>query len=156
MSVLSRAKRLLWLFGKFKVPMIGYCKPKLLLIDDEQIAVCIKLRRRTKNHLNSMYFGVLAVGADVAGGMHAFYHAEKSKLKASIVFKSFSAKFHKRPESDVTFISKDGLIVKQILEESAATKERVNKNIDIEGFVNYPKAPEKVASFVLEVSVKVK
>ena len=156
MKVLTRARWMLWVFGKFKVRMIGYCKPKLIEINDEQLILRIKLRKKTKNHLNSMYIGALTVGADVAGGLHAFYHAEKFKKKASIVFKSFNAQFHKRPETDVTFISKEGLIVKQMLEQSMQSKERINKNIQIDAFTHYPKNPEKVASMILEVSIKVK
>ena len=63
--------------GKLKIPVIGYVAPKLLELDDNTVKVKIRLRRRTKNHLNSMYFGVLAVGADLAAGAHAFYYAKK-------------------------------------------------------------------------------
>ena len=64
----------------------------------------IRLRRRTKNHLNSMYFGALAVGADVAGGVHAFYFSEKHNLKVSFAFKGMNAEFIMRAEADCIFI----------------------------------------------------
>ena len=63
----------LFLLGFFKIPIIGFTRPKLITIDEENISVKIKLNRRTKNHLNSMYFGALAVGADIAGGIHVFF-----------------------------------------------------------------------------------
>ncbi len=33
-----------------------------------------------------MYFGALAVGADLAGGMHGFYHAKHAQVKISLAF----------------------------------------------------------------------
>ena len=62
----------LYLFSFFKVPMLFYCRPRIVALDDEKVEIRLPLRRRTKNHLNSMYFGALAVGADVAGGFIAF------------------------------------------------------------------------------------
>lgn len=154
MKALTRARWLVWIFSKFKVPLIGYVKPKILSIDDEKVIVKIKLRRKTKNHLNSMYFGALAIGADVAGGLHSFYFADKLGQKISFAFKTFKAEFLKRPEEDVIFINKEGQLVKKALEQSMQSKERVNQNIHIEAFT--AKSKEKVADFILEMSVKVK
>lgn len=154
MKPLTRIRWMVWLFGKFKVPMIGYTKPKVVSIDDDQITIKLKLRRRTKNHLNSMYFGALAVGADVAGGLHSFYYADKLNKRISFAFKSFKADFLKRPEEDVLFKSQDGQLVRKALEQSSQTKQRVNQPIHVEAYT--VKAQEKVADFVLEMSVKVK
>ena len=78
---LKKMKWMLFLLGLTKIPIIGYVKPKLIELNDEKAGVKIKLRRRSKNHLNSMYFGALAVGADVAAGLHAFYFAGKMGRK---------------------------------------------------------------------------
>src|SRR5437016_1724578 len=104
MSLFTRFKFFLWYFGHFKVAMIGYLRPRLIKLTDSDIVICLPLRRRSRNHLNSMYFGALAVGADLAGGLHGFYHADLAKLKVSLVFKSFQAQFLRRPESDVYFV----------------------------------------------------
>ncbi|CDZ78004.1 hypothetical protein BN59_02301 [Legionella massiliensis] len=155
MSPLTRFKFFLWSFGHFKVPLIGHLRPKLIQLDDKHIVAKLPLSRRSKNHLNSMYFGALAVGADLAGGLHSFYHADRAKLKASVVFKSFQAQFIRRPESDVYFVSEMGDVVKAMLDESQKTGERINKPIKIKAFVNYPDNPEEVADFTLELSIKV-
>lgn len=146
-------RRLLWLMGKFKIPMIAYVKPKILALDEEQIKVRIKLRRRTKNHLSSMYFGSLAIGADVAAGLHAFYFAELAGEKISFAFKSVNGEFLKRATTDVVFISKDGLVVKETFKEAMETKERINRKVNVEVM---DANQEIVAKFVLEISVKVK
>lgn len=155
MKELTRFKFFFWYFRHFKVPLIGHLKPQLISIDDERVVIKLPLTRRSKNHLNSMYFGALAVGADVAGGLHAFYHARKSPIKLSLVFKSFTAQFLQRPESDVYFICDKGAQVKAMIAAALEQGERINQIIPIDAYTHYPQQPEKVASFTLELSLKV-
>jgi len=156
MSHLTRFKFFLWYFGCFKVALIGYVRPRLIKLTDNDIVIRLPLRRRTRNHLNSMYFGALAVGADLAGGLHGFYHANQAKCSVSLVFKSFQAQFLRRPESDVYFVSTMGNSVKKMIEESKISGERINKPITIKAYTDYPKLEDEVAHFILELSVKVK
>jgi hypothetical protein len=135
--------------------MIGYLRPKIIKLNDKDIIVRIRLNRRSRNHLNSMYFGALSVGADIAGGLHAFYHADQNKNNILLAFKSFQAQFLKRPESDVYFVCNEGEQVKQMLVDSTQAGERVNKPIHIHAYTNYLHEPEEVAQFTLELSVKV-
>ena len=150
---LKKLKWQLFLLGVFKIPMIGFIRPKLIEISDSTVKVKIKLRRRSKNHLNSMYFGALAVGADIAGGIHTFYYGEKEAIKFSFSFKDMKADFLKRAESDVTFISNDGFIIQQMIQKSKATKERENKTVTV---IAYNETNEVVAKFQMGVSLKVK
>ena len=138
--------------GLFKIPLIGYVRPRLVEINDDSIKVKIRLRRKTKNHLNSMYFGALAVGADIAGGIHVFYYSEIMGKKISFSFKGMKADFLKRAESDVTFESNQGQVIKAGILESIETGERVNKTI----MVNAIDANnEIVATFEMISSLKV-
>lgn len=155
MKLLTRFKFFLWYFGHFQVPLIGHLRPKLIALTDTDIVVRLPLRRRSRNHLHSMYFGALAVGADLASGLHGFYHSDKAGCKTSLVFKSFQAQFLRRPESDVYFISVMGDTVKSMIEESKATGLRVNKPISVKAFTDYPAQTELVAEFILELSIKV-
>ena len=59
------------LFGFLKIPMLFWLRPSVMEINQTTCKVKIPLGRRQKNHLNSMYFGVLAAGADCAGGLVA-------------------------------------------------------------------------------------
>lgn len=155
MKDISRFRFFLWYFGRFKVPLIGHLKPKLIQIDDESIIIHLRLNHRSKNHLHSMYFGALAVGADLAGGLHAFYLADKKKLKIALAFKSFQARFLKRPESDVFFICTAGNTVAAMLDETQKSNTRVNQSISVQGYTHYPTQPELVAEFSLELSLKI-
>jgi len=155
MSRFTRFKFFLWYFGVFKVAMIGYLKPLLIKLTEQEIVIRLRLNRRSRNHLHSMYFGALAVGADLAGGLHGFYHADLAQCKMSLVFKSFQAQFLKRPESDVFFVCSMGDTVKAMINESKASGERINKPISIKAYTNYFSDPEEVADFILELSIKV-
>lgn len=150
---LRRLQWMLLLMGWFKIPMIGYVKPKLVFIDDDTVKVKIRLRRRTKNHLNSMYFGALSVGADIAAGIYAFYFAEQMKTKVSFAFKSMKAEFLKRAESDVVFVCSEGKLIQAAMKQSHTSKERINQPVTV---LAYDQQNEVVATFVMTVSVKVK
>lgn len=143
----------LFLLSVVKIPLIGFVKPRLLVIDENQVKMKIRLRRRTKNHLKSMYFGALAVGADVAAGIHAFYFSEKMGRKVSFAFKGMNAEFLMRAESDVIFQSDEGQLVKAAMEKSRDEEVRVNQPIKVKALNN---SGEEVAIFEMIVSVRVK
>lgn len=143
----------LFLLGLFKIPMLGFVRPKIIQLDDNEVHIKIKLRRRSKNHLNSMYFGALAVGADVAAGIHAFYFAEKMGNKVALAFKGIKGEFLMRAESDITFVSKQGELVQSVMAQSFERQERINQSIEVHA---YNTDGELVALFEMGLSVRVK
>ena len=146
---------LLRTFGLFKVPLILFCNPKVLKIDSKSCEILIPLNYRTKNHLNSMYFGTLAVGADVAGGLLAMNHIRESKKNVSLVFKDFTANFLKRPDADVIFSCHQGEEIKSLIDEAVRLKERVNIPLKIQA--HCPTMDNQmVAEFVLTLSLKLR
>lgn len=124
--------------------------PKVLELNDNEIAIRIPLNKITKNHLGSMYFGALAIGADCAGGLLATHHIRKKGSKISLVFKDFKAEFLKRPESDVVFRSVDGKALSRLVDLVDKTGERHHETIKVEASC----ASELVARFVLTISLK--
>ncbi len=152
-SNLKKYGMMLRLMGIFKIPMIGYVKPRLIQITDHDVLVRIKLRRRTKNHLKSMYFGALAVGADVTAGLHAFYFCDELNVRPSFAFKGMKAEFIKRAETDVEFSCTEGQVIREQVLKAIQTNERQNHWVkvtakDLNG--------EIVALFEMEISVKIK
>tara|TARA_B100002052_G_C15579338_1_gene461548 strand:- start:67 stop:546 length:480 start_codon:yes stop_codon:yes gene_type:complete len=141
-------------FGFLKVPMIFYCNPKVLKISEESVEIKISLKRKTKNHVGSMYFGALSVGADVTGGAIALGLIKKSKYKINLLFKDFKADFLKRAEGDVHFVCNDGLLISDMIKETEISKKRVNKPINIIAYVPKKLNNEPVAKFVLTLSLK--
>lgn len=144
------------LFGLLKVPLIFFVSPKVLSMNDEYCEIQIPLNRRTKNHLHSMYFGVLCTGADIAGGLVAMNEIDKSKKKIALSFKDFHAEFLKRAHGDVHFKCTQSKDIKKFVEEVIASRERMNFPVQIEATV--PSRPEDgvVAKFTLTLSLKLK
>ncbi|MSQ81654.1 MAG: DUF4442 domain-containing protein [Myxococcales bacterium] len=152
---LLKATALLRAFGLAKIPMILYLSPSVVEASDSRIEVRIPLTYRSRNHLKSMYFGSLAVGADCACGLLAMRHIQKrSKTKISLVFKDFSAQFLKRPEDDVHFSCEMGPEIAELVEKTVTSGERCNLPLRVTATVPTRLGTEPVAQFVLTLSLK--
>ena len=58
LSALTKANLYLNFFGLTKIPLLWFCRPKIIHLDTESVEIKIPLTRRTKNHLNSMYLPI--------------------------------------------------------------------------------------------------
>ncbi|MGK0639845.1 PaaI family thioesterase [Schleiferia thermophila] len=154
---LSRYRFTLWLLSRFKIPMIGFCSPKLVELSKKQIVVKIPLGFFTKNHYGSMYFGAQAVGADLAAGFMGYVLCRERGLDSGLVFKDFSAEFLKRPESDVYFVCNQGLDISNQIDESLKSASRITRPITVNAYIHYSTPQqEEVSRFILGLSLKVK
>jgi len=118
-------------FGFWKVPLLYYCKPIVVSIDQKHVELKIRLRRKTKNHLNSMYFGTLAMGADIAGGVLAMQKIRKSGKKIKLLFSDFHADFKLRAEGDVHFYCSDGEKMDHLVSKVLSSGKRQNELLNI-------------------------
>ena len=143
------------LFGFMRIPLIFFCRPKVVSITDTTLEVKIRFNRRTKNHLNSMYFGVLSVGADVTGGFLAMKFIQESKSQIALIFKDFHADFLRRAEGDVHFICEDGFAIQELIKVAEETGKRQNFPLHITASVPTI-SHEPVAKFILTLSIKKK
>jgi hypothetical protein len=100
-----------------------------------------------------MYFGVLAVGADITGGFLAMDPIKESGRNIALIFKDFKADFLKRPEGDVHFICNDGLAVRELVKKATESGERHNYKLNIEASVP-SLSTDIVAKFELTLSLK--
>lgn len=142
----------LYLFGFFRIPLIGFCRPQIHQLSVNNISVRIPLIRRTKNHVNSMYLGVMSIGADLASGFLAYHLLQTRGLKAAPVFKSMKADYFKRAESAVYFNCDQGPEISNMIDEMESTGERVNQLVTVKAMCN----DELVAQFEMELSMKLK
>ena len=101
-----------------------------------------------------MYFGALAVGADVAGGFLAMSKASNQGEKISLAFKGVKAEFLKRPEADVHFVCHDGDVIDRMLQQTLETGERVNQDVRITALCPTLHESEPMAQFDLTLSIK--
>jgi acyl-coenzyme A thioesterase PaaI-like protein len=156
-TLLQRFKQTLGmrLFGWLKIPLLASVRPSVVELSETRCVVRIPLRRRTRNHLGSMYFGALAIGADCAGGLLAMDQIKRSGGHVSLVFKSFQASFLKRPESDVYFICEAGPAIRDQVRRALDSKDRVTEPMVIQAAVKLADGTfEPVADFTLELSLK--
>jgi len=142
------------LFGLLKIPLLGYLKPSVTKLTDDVCVLKIPFSRRSKNHLNSLYFGALAAGADCAGGLVAMKYIKESGKKIDLVFKDFKADFHKRAEGDTFFTNTQGAEVKALVEKCLATEQRVELPMKIIATTPDKFGNEPVATFILTISLK--
>jgi hypothetical protein len=166
-EVLSRGKNLLGhlpevvrntalirLFGLGKVPMIFYLSPTVHILNDQKCVLEIKYGRRSKNHLHSLYFGALAVGADCAAGLHAMRFIDESGKRIDLSFKDFHAQFFKRAHGDTLFTSEQGPEVQELVRKAIETKERVEMPVIVTATVPKMSGGTPVAKFTLTLSIK--
>ena len=143
-------------FGFLKVPLIFYCKPRIIAISEDSVTLKIPLLRRNKNHVGSMYIGALAVGADLTSAILALNLVKKSKIKIIPIFKDLNARFLKRAEGDVHFVCNEGNIIKSMIKDVIDKKTRVNQSINVIAYVPDKLGDEPVAEFSLTLSIKAK
>ena len=144
------------LFGLTKVPLIWYVGPSVKEFSDEKCVIKVPLNRRTKNHLGSMYFGVLCTAADVAGGVVAMREIQNSGRKIALSFKDFEADFLKRAEGDTFFTNTQGLEIRAFVQRAIESGERENMPVKVTATVPSKFGDEPVAEFTLTLSIKLK
>lgn len=142
------------LFALSKIPLISFCGAKIVEIGDQRIILKIPLSFRTKNHLDAMYFGALAIGADLCVGFLAMRKIQESGEHIDLVFKDFNINFLKRAEGDVHFVCEQGSVVLDQVAEAKSSDERINRTIHGYAIVPSVNPEDKVAEFQLTLSVK--
>ena len=143
-------------FGFFKIPLLFYVKPSVIRLSDEMVVVRIPLHRKTRNHLRSMYFGAMAIGADCAAGLIAMKLIQKSAQNISLIFKSMDAEFLKRAEGDVHFTCVQGREISALVAAAAESTERVELPVRVTATVPEKFGREPIARFILVLSLKQK
>lgn len=156
MSKLQNFKSNLFLslYAWTKIPLIGFCSPRVIEAGDQRTVLKVPLNYRTKNHLGAMYFGALAIGAELSIAMLAVKKIQESGQRIDFLFKDFKAEFLKRAEGDVLFICDQAQTVVEQINEAKNSTERINRTMTAYAIVPSVSETEKVATFELTLSVK--
>ncbi len=123
-------------------------------LNEKVCIITIPLRRRTQNHLKSMYFGTLAIGADLAAGLMAMQIISRSGHKISLVFKDMQAEFLKRVDGDALFTCSEGELIKSLIQKVIDTGERQHQSLNIQVTSPDKYGDEILATFNLTLSLK--
>ena len=146
----------LWYFGLTKVRLINYCRPQIVDVSEKGVTLLIPLNRRTRNHVKSMYIGVMTVGVDLVTGFTAMLKIRESKRNVILIFKDMKANFLKRAEGDVHYICNEGKKIAQAVDQTLKTGERVNLLVPVTATVPEKFGDEPVAEFSITLSLKEK
>ncbi|MBI5507184.1 MAG: DUF4442 domain-containing protein [Deltaproteobacteria bacterium] len=136
--------------GLAKVPLLFLCQPVVEEIGDERCVVRIPLNFVTKNHLRSMYIGVLAIGADVTGGIMAVEQVRRAGRPVDVLFKDLKAEFLKRPTAAVRFTCADGQAIRAAVAVGIETGKRQNVPLHVSATVG----DQEVARFDMTLTLK--
>lgn len=122
-------------------------------LSDSQAVVRVKLRRRTRNHFNSMYFGGLAVGAELSVALAAVNETIESRKSVNFLFKDFHAEFLKRADGDTYFVCPDAGKVRELVAESFRSGERMEEKFHGFAYVDVD-TQDPVMKYSLTISIK--
>jgi acyl-coenzyme A thioesterase PaaI-like protein len=142
------------LFALRHIPLIALIRPTIVQADTERCVVRVPLGWLVKNHLGTMYFGALCIGADLAGGLVIMNMIRARRSRVAFLFKDFQADFLKRAEGPVVFTCPDGAAMGALLDEAERTGERVEGPVRVTATVPSKLGDEPVAEFVLTLSMK--
>ena len=137
-----------------RIPLLLFIAPRVLELDDDGAAVGVPLGWRTKNHVGSMYVGVMAAAADLASGMNAFSLIRSRYRQVVPVFKYASMEFLKRADGDTVFRTQDGRRIAEAMAETERTGERVTLPVQVVATVPEKYGDEVVARFTMGLSLK--
>ncbi len=142
------------LYGLLKIPLVLFVSPRIVEYTDSRMILKIPLNYRTKNHLNSMYFGALGIGAELSIAAAAVIGISESKQKIDFVFKDYSAQYLKRGDGHVHFICDEVAAVKSLIEESKTTPHRIERKLTGYAIVPSVSMTEKIMTYELTLSVR--
>lgn len=142
------------LYGLLKIPLVLFISPRVVESTEKKFILKVPLSYRTKNHLNSMYFGALGIGAELSIAAAAVIQIAESKQKIDFVFKDFSGQYLKRADGDVHFICEEIESVRALIEEAKTNPARLERKM--KGYAIVPKVSttEPVMTYELTLSVR--
>ncbi len=146
----------LWAFTLFNIPLIYWLRPRVLELSDTRSVILVPLSHRSRNHLKSMYFAALCMGADLAPGLMTLSKLRQQTVKCTFLFKDFQADFLKRCEGDACFTCDEGQAISDAIASAISTGERQNVSLNVNATVPSVSADEIIARFKLTISIKAK
>jgi hypothetical protein len=148
-------KESLWLnlLAFLKVPLLFSASPKVIKFNDNETTVFLPFKRKNKNHLGSMYFGALAMGAELSVALMAIEQTRISPKKVSFIFKDFKAEFLKRADGGTYFTCEEAKGVKELVKKAEKSSDRVEQKFKGYAYVD-KKTKEPVMTYELTLSLK--
>jgi len=112
-----------------------------------------KHRWLNQNPFNSMYFAVLAMGAELSTGILVMKKIQESNKRISMLVTHNEANFTKKARGRIQFICEEGEKIDEKLQKTINTGEGVQFDLTSKG---YDEAGDLVCTFTFQWSMKIK
>ncbi|MGZ3723825.1 MAG: DUF4442 domain-containing protein [Bdellovibrionales bacterium] len=142
-------------YSALKIPLLAFITPQVIELEEKRGVARIRLDLRTRNHLGVMYFGALAMGAELSIALKAIQAINSSGKKIDFIFKDFEAQFLKRADGHVHFVCDQGDKVSALIHKATASPDRQEQTFAGYAFVP-SKSEEPVMKYKLTLSVKMR
>ncbi len=115
-----------WKFRVFlclKLPMAFIAGLKIKELSFNKAIVTTPFSFWNKNPFKSIYFAVLAMGAELSTGILALMHVNKKNKKISMLVVGMESKFYKKATTKIKFICESGKEISDIINKTLKTGE---------------------------------
>jgi len=135
----------------FKLPSAWIAGVRVKEINDSKAVITAKHRWLNQNPFGSMYFAVLAMGAELSTGILVMKKIHDSKKQISMLVTHNEATFTKKARGRIKFICEDGGLINKHLQHTIQTGEGVKMSLISKG---YDETGDLVCQFSFQWSIK--
>ena len=136
-----------------KIPLLAFISPRVVELTDTKTVVRVRKDWRTGNHVGVMYFGSLAMGAELSVALKAVQEIQASQDRIEFIFKDFKCEFSRMADGHVHFICEEADKVAALVHRTAASSERQEQTF--KGFAIVPsQGTDPVMTYSLTLSMK--
>ncbi len=140
-------------FLLFKLPSAWISGIRLKDINDTRAVVTAKHRWINQNPFNSMYFAVLAMGAELSTGILVMKKIQDTYKNISMLVTETRGEFTKKAKGRIRFICDDGHLIDDKIHQALQTGEGVQFELTSRAF---DETDDLVCTFVFQWSIKLK
>ncbi len=140
-------------FLLFKLPSAWISGIRVKNISDKQATITAKHRWINQNPFNSMYFAVLAMGAELSTGILVMKKIQDSGYKFSMLVTGTHGEFTKKAKGHIRFICDEGDKIDTQIQQAVHSGEGVQFELTSRA---YDDADDLVCTFVFQWSIKLK
>ncbi len=140
-------------FLLFKLPSAWIAGIRLKKINDEEAVVTAKHRWINQNPFNSMYFAVLAMGAELSTGILVMKKIQDTGKPISMLVTGTQGEFTKKARGRIRFVCKDGKMIDDQIIQALKTGEGVQFELTSKA---YDETDDLVCTFRFRWSIKAK
>ena len=130
-------------------------RPKVIELSSQTSRVRLPFSFIAKNHVGSMYFGALAMGAELSVALKVVDSMQNDKVPVSFIFKDFNCQFLKRAVSDTDFYCNEVAQIEALIQKALSTNQRVDQQFN--GYAMPSKSTSKedqLMTYQLTISIK--